>query len=476
MMKWNALVSGLTRWNLAMLNIQSGSTSRNCQGHTRRAALKAGFLGAAGLSMSDLLQLQAAGLAKKTDRSVILFWLDGGPSQLESYDPKPEAPLENRGPKTAIQTRLPGSFFCETLSKQAAIADKLAVIRSVKHGTGDHFAAGHWMLTGRFGATSANKQTKYPGLGACVARAIGPRKPGMPANVGLPAAESIYIFPGYHGAAYLGNAYNPFDVDTETKYLHHTSAVEITKPKCFSSGVSIDLDRAGSRGSLLTSLDRVQREIDQRGVMDSVDVYRQQAYSMLFGGDAVKAFDLTQEDPAVAERYGKNPWARYTLMARRLVEVGVPFVTVDMPHWDHHSSLEGHCANMRAMDHCVATLINDLEERGMLDRVLVLVMGEFGRTPRMNNGLPNDPTPGRDHWGDAISVMMAGGGIKGGVVVGATNSKAEFPVERPLEPQNILATVYHQLGIDASQSFLDFAGRPTPLVDRPDPIHEIIGG
>ena len=134
-----------------MLNIQSGSTSRNCQGLSRRSALKAGFLGAAGLSMSDLLQLQAAGVAKKTDRSVILFWLDGGPSQLESYDPKPEAPLENRGPKTAIETKLPGTFFCETLPKQAAIADKLAIIRSVKHGTGDHFAAGHWMLTGRFG-------------------------------------------------------------------------------------------------------------------------------------------------------------------------------------------------------------------------------------------------------------------------------------------------------------------------------------
>jgi len=457
-----------------MLKIQTGSSSRNCQGISRRSAVQAGFLGLAGMTMGDLLQLQAAGLAKKTDRSVILFWLDGGPSQLESYDPKPEAPLENRGPMTTIQTAIPGTYFCETLPRQAALADKMAIIRSVKHGTGDHFAAGHWMLTGRFGATSANKETKYPGLGACVARSLGQRKPGLPANVGLPAAESIFLFPGYHGAAYLGNAYNPFDVDTETKYLHHTYTTEINKPKCLSSGVSIELDRAGSRGSLLTSLDRVQRQLDQRGVMDSVDTYRQQAYSLLFGGEAVNAFDLTQEDPAVAERYGKNPWARYTLMARRLVEAGVPFVTVDMPHWDHHNHIESHCANMRAMDHCVGTLMADLEERGLLDRVLILVMGEFGRTPRMNNGLPGDTVPGRDHCGDAISVMMAGGGIKGGVVVGATNSKAEFPIERPLEPQDILATVYHQLGIDANQAYPDFGGRPTPLLDRPEPIHEIV--
>lgn len=459
-----------------MLNFQSGSSSRNCQGHSRRAALQAGFLGLAGLSMGDLLKLQAAGLAKKTDRSVVLFWLDGGPSQLESYDPKPEAPLENRGPKLAIQTALPGTFFCETLPKQAALADKMAIIRSVKHGTGDHFAAGHWMLTGRFGATSVNKETKYPGLGACVARAIGPRAAGLPANIGLPAAESIYLFPGYHGAAYLGNAYNPFDVDTEIKYLSHTSGNEIGKPRCLSGGATIDLDRANSRGSLLTSLDRVRRDIDQRGVMGSMESCQQQAYSMLFSGDAVNAFDISKEPPAVAERYGKNPWARYTLMARRLVEAGVPFVTVDMPHWDHHSQLDAHCNNMRAMDHCVGTLMADLEERGILDRVLILVMGEFGRTPKINTGLPNDPIPGRDHWGDAISVMMAGGGIKGGVVVGATNSKAEFPIERPLEPQDILATVYHQLGIDAGQAYPDFAGRPTPLVDRPEPIREIISG
>lgn len=457
-----------------MLNIQSGSSSRNCQGLSRRSAIRAGFLGLAGMSMGDLLRLQAAGVAKKTDRSVILFWLDGGPSQLESYDPKPEAPLENRGPMSAIQTAIPGTFFCETLPRQAALADKMAIIRSVKHGTGDHFAAGHWMLTGRFGATSVNKETKFPGLGACVAKAIGQRVPGLPSNIGLPAAESIYLFPGYHGAAYLGNAYNPFDVDTETKYLHHTYTTEITKPKCLSGGVTVEVDRAGSRGSLLTSLDRAQRSMDQRGVMDSVDTYRQQAYSMLFGGDAVNAFDLTKEDPAVAERYGKNPWARYTLMARRLVEAGVPFVTVDMPHWDHHNHIESHCANMRAMDHCVGTLMADLQERGLLDRVLILVMGEFGRTPRMNNGLPGDTVPGRDHWGDAISVMMAGGGIKGGVVVGATNSKAEFPIERPLEPQDILATVYHQLGIDPSVAYPDFAGRPTPLLDRPEPIREII--
>lgn len=441
----------------------------------RRAAVRAGVLGLGGLTLADWLRLKAEGAAKANDKSVILVWLDGGPSQLESYDPKPEAPPEFRGPFAAIDTAAPGMRISELMEYQARVADKLSVVRSVHHGTGDHFAGAHWMLTGRLGATSVSLGIRYPSFGACISKMCGPRRPGMPAYVGLPSAESVYIFPGYHGAAYLGGAYNPFDIDTETKYLHHASQVKIGLPKVFSSIAQVDADRIRSRGQLRHSLDQIRRDVDQRRTMESLDKFQQDAISMMVDGQAATAFDITQEKPESVERYGDNPWGRYTLMARRLVESGVRFVTVDMPHWDHHSSLvEGHAPNMRAMDKAVGALVGDLAERGLLDSTLVVVMGEFGRTPKINNGQPGIPIPGRDHWGDAISVMLAGGGLQGGQVVGATNARAEHPVDRPLAPHDILATVYHVMGVDPHVAFPDHAGRPIPILSAGEPIRELI--
>jgi hypothetical protein len=457
-----------------MLHLTSESGKLGRSRVSRRAMLQVGALGFGGMSLSHLLQLQAAGAVKAHDKSVILVWLDGGPSQLESYDPKPDAPPECRGPFGAISSKVPGIQLCELVAEQAKIADKLAFLRSVHHGNGDHFAGAHWMLTGRFGATSASQAIRYPSLGSCVGRLCGPRRPGLPAYVGLPSAESVYLFPGYHGASYLGGAYNPFDVDTESKYLHHAGGPKIGMPKCFAQPAAADTKRLGERASLLQSLDNVRRHIDQKASMGDYDRFQQQALSLITASQATDAFDVSRESAETIERYGDNPWGRYTLMARRLVEAGVRFATVDMPHWDHHSSLvRGHAPNMQAMDRAVAALVRDLAERGILDNVLVLVMGEFGRTPKINTGLPNDPIPGRDHWGDAISVMMAGGGLRGGAVIGATNKRAEHPIERPLDPQDILATVYRVLGIDPDTSFPDHAGRPIPLVSIGKPISEL---
>jgi hypothetical protein len=457
-----------------MLRLESQPGNLTRHGVSRRAMLQVGALGLGGMSLAHLLQLQAAGASNVRDKSVILVWLDGGPSQLESYDPKPDAPSECRGPFDTISSKVPGIQLSELVAEQAKIADKLAFIRSVHHGNGDHFAGAHWMLTGRFGATSVSQAIQYPSLGACVSRICGPRRPGVPAYVGLPSAESVYLFPGYHGASYLGGAYNPFDVDTESKYLHHAYTTKIGAPKCFTQNAAVDAPRISERANLLQSLDRVRREIDQKATMSEYDRFQQQALSLITASQATEAFDVTKESEATIARYGDNPWGRYTLMARRLVEAGVRFATVDMPHWDHHSSLvRGHAPNMQAMDRAVAALVGDLAERGMLDSVLVIVMGEFGRTPRINTGLPNDPIPGRDHWGDAISVMMAGGGLRGGVVVGKTNARAEHPVERPLDPQDILATVYRVLGVDPETSFPDHAGRPIPLVSVGKPIAEL---
>jgi hypothetical protein len=457
-----------------MIRIANQSVARNCDGFTRRTALKAGFLGALGLTTADLLRLQAEGLAKRSEKSVVLLWLDGGPSQLETYDPKPDAPSEYRGPWGDRATNVPGIRFSEMLPHHAKHADKMCVLRSVHHDTGDHFAAAHWMLTGRYGATSANKTQKYPSLGSCIAHAKGSRIPGMPPYVGLPAAESVYLYPGYQGAAYLGPAYNPFQVNLKQKYLSGASKAAI-KPAPILQNMMDELGRTSGRVDLLDQLDHFDRLTDRSGMMATMDRYQQEAVDMLLRGEARNAFDMEKENPRIRDSYGRGPWGHYTLMARRLVEAGARFVTVDMPHWDNHSKIRTALeARLPYLDLAVGGLLQDLKDRGMLDDVLVVIMGEFGRTPKLNSGQPGIPIPGRDHWGQAMSVILAGGGLKTGQVIGATNAKGEHPIERPLTPSDVLATIYHVLGIDLQTSFPDYAGRPTPILDGGKPIAEII--
>jgi len=458
-----------------MLEVQFGKHRNNCQGTSRRTALKAGFLGLAGLTQADLFRLQAEGAVQDRKKSVILLWLDGGPSQLETYDPKPHAPVEYRGPWGAISTNVPGMEVSEILPMHAQHADKMVFVRSVHHDNGDHFAAAHWMLTGRHGSTAADKNQKYPSVGSYISRVRGPNNRNLPAYVGLPSAHSVYIYPGYQGSAYLGASYNPFQLNDQQKYLSakYTSPI---KPPQILENVSTDAaGRSQNRFDLLTKIDGLRREVDQTGMMDSLDKYQQQAVNMILGGEARKAFDIEQEDPKLRDRYGRGPWGHYTLLARRIVEAGVTFVTVDMPHWDDHSRIkDGHGYKLPVVDQAVSALLDDLSLRGMLDDVLVVVMGEFGRTPRLNQGQPGIPIPGRDHWGNAISVMMAGGGLQGGAIVGKTNDKAEHPIERAVKPDSILATVYHVMGIDTSQTFPDHSGRPVAILPDNEPLREIL--
>jgi len=457
-----------------MLEIQQGDFGINCAGASRRTAIKAGFLGVLGLSTADLLRLRAGGVAKRNNKSVILIWLDGGPSHMETYDPKPGAPKEYRGPWLDMATNVPGIRFSEMLPLLAKHADKMCVLRSVHHDTGDHFAAAHWMLTGRHGSTSANKAQKYPSVGSCVSRVKGANAKGMPAYVGLPAAESVYLYPGYQGAAYLGAAYNPFQLNMKQKYLGATSKTKIQTPPVLAN-LSGDTARIGSRVGLLERLDQINRNIDRTGSLESLDRYQQEAVDMVTGGKARAAFDIEKESAKTRDLYGRGPWGHYTLMARRMVESGVSFVTVDMPHWDTHSKIKtGLEARLPFLDRAVAGLLEDLKQRGMLDDTLVVVMGEFGRTPKLNSGQPGIPIPGRDHWGQAMSVILAGGGLKTGQVIGATNSKAEHPVARALKPDDVLATIYEVMGIDPETTFKDFAGRPVPLVDQGKAIKEIL--
>lgn len=457
-----------------MLQISEGQTGSNCEGKSRRTAIKAGFLGCLGLSLPDLLRLQASGAADRNGKSVILMWLDGGPSQLETYDPKPEAPVEYRGPWGALQTNVPGMFVSESMPLHTKHADKMAFIRSLHHNTGDHFAAAHWMLTGRFGSTSVNKDQKFPSVGSYVARVNGANQAGMPPYVGLPAAHSVYIYPGYMGGAYLGSAWNPFPVNNQQRYLSAKYTAPIKPPEVLASIQKSDQERSSSRLSLLGRLDGIRREIDQSGMMDSMDRCQQQAVDLLSSQRAREALDMEKEDPRLRDKYGRGPWGHYTLLARRMVEAGVSFVTVDMPHWDDHSRIrDGHGPKLTVVDQAVAALLDDLELRGMLDDVLLVVMGEFGRTPKLNTGQPGIPIPGRDHWGNAISAMVAGGGLRGGQVIGETNSKAEHPIRRAMKPDALLATIYRVLGIDPSRTFNDHAGRPIPILPDGQPISEL---
>lgn len=441
-----------------------GEGFRCCDGVSRRSFLKAGYLGLAGLSLADLLRVEARakdiGVKSRTDRdlSVILVWLDGGPPQHETYDPKPEASSEFRGPFKAIDTKTPGIQLSELFVETAKVMDKASVIRSMHHNNGDHFAAAHWMLTGYLGSNASSLTPQYPSAGSIITKIQGAKRPGMPAYVGLPNTHSVGLSPGYHGAAYLGVAYNPFAADGDPNNDGY-QVPNLNLP----SGV--DSRRVGNRRELLTSFDRARKDIDNSGLMDGLDRFGQQAFDLVTGPAAREAFNIKKEDPRLRDRYGRHNWGQSALMARRLVESGVRFVTLTFGGWDMHSSIERAMRNAGPpLDNAVGTLIDDLDRRGLLETTIVLVMGEFGRTPRINNGLPgNDPTPGRDHWGEVMSVLVAGGGFAGGRVIGSSNARGEYPKDQPIAPQDLLATLYHKMGIDPRTSFLNRSGRPIPI-------------
>ena len=461
-----------------MLQVKRNDAAANCAGMTRRTFLNAGFLGAAGLSLADLFRLREAAAAEgraPKNTACILIWLDGGPSQLDTYDPKPEAPAEIRGYFDAIETTAPGMRLSSLLAKQAKWGHRMAIVPGVHHDNGDHFAAAHWMLTGRLGSNSRDKAQKFPSVGSYVARVRGPNRADLPAYVGVPAAESVYLFPGYQGSAYLGPAYNPFAADRDHKYIGSTSKGKAHTPKLFKAAANEG--RLTERRRLLAQVDHVAAEMDRSGAMTSYDTYTQKAFELLLSRHVREAFDLDAEPEKIKQRYGESDWGRYTLLARRLVERGVTFVTVDMPHWDHHDNIKAAIQpQCRALDAAVHGLFSDLEERGMFDHVLVVVMGEFGRTPKLNHGLPQlgRNIPGRDHWGNAISVMMAGGGLRMGQVVGRTDADAAYPAESPHSPGDILATIYHVLGIDPHLVFHDGQNRPFPILPQGKAIRELI--
>jgi len=427
-------------------------------------------MGLGGLTLADATRMQAAGAVRSAaNTNVILFWLSGGPGHMETWDPKPRAPAEYRGPLRAIDTTLSGVQFGELMPELAKMTDHLAVLRTVNHGSGDHTKGNHWMLTGFEGpAFNApdNRQQRRPSLGSAAARLRGAHQPGMPAYVGVPhlrgGTDNLF-----HYAAYLGAGWNPFVVNSDPNERNYG-----VRNLTLADGLT--LERVAERRELNASLDRIRAAAEPH--LDQLGEHQQAAFDLLTGPRARQAFDISQEPSSLRDRYGRHTFGQSALLARRLVEHGVTFVTVNCVPWDHHGSPgqykteEGARLLIPPLDRAIAALVADLIDRGLYNKTLVVAMGEFGRTPRMNSNA------GRDHWGNTFSVMIGCGSLRMGQVIGRSSPRGEHVVERPLDPQDVAATVYHHLGIDASAvTFPDHSGRPLTLLDRGQPIRELIG-
>ncbi|MCG3778333.1 MAG: hypothetical protein JW388_1047 [Nitrospira sp.] len=442
----------------------------------RRGFVRSGALSLAGLTLPKLLQMEATANPAKVsrDKSVIILWMRGGPSQHETWDPKPFAPAEYRGAFSAMPTKVPGIQICDLLPMCAKVMDKFSVIRSLHHTDAGHSTGDQILFTGYPSGPPSEAEGAgniRPSCGSIVARQLQHLNTQLPAYVAIPR-----IVPGT-GSAYLGKAYSPFETQADP-------AIDgpFNVPN-FKLADGIDLHRMAERRSLMGSFDNIRRDIDASKQMETFDRFHERAFDILTSSKARSAFDLDAEPRAVRERYGFMPryeaptpdrcgvpaWSQRILLARRLVEAGVRLVTVDVRWWDTH--VKGY-ESMRdgflpRWDKAYSALIEDLHQRGMLDSTMVIAWGEFGRTPKVNS------TGGRDHYPNVFSAAMAGGGIKGGRAIGSSDALGAEPSDRPVKPQEVLATMYRHLGIDTSAQYADHAGRPHPVLPFGAPITEL---
>ena len=431
-----------------MLTINGAINRSLCDGIPRRRFLEIGGLSAFGLSLPGLLRAEQQDGATRSKRSVILIWMHGGPSQLDTFDMKPLAPREYRGPWEPVSSSLPGLDVCELLPEHAKVMQHCTVIRSLSHGNGDHWAAAHWMLTGRLGATGRDRKPRQPSMGAVASHLLGPVRRGA-----LPTVNMNDGGFGYHGGAWMGVDYNPFRYG-EFSYGNEAGRLPTGDHKSFSLVDGLSEQRLMNRVRLQQQLDGLRKRVDRNSAFDAVDAVGQQAVDIVLSGRVRQAFDLSGEDPALRERYGPG-WGEQALLARRLVEAGVRFISLNTGYFDDHGNIENALNDkLPRHDKCVGVLIQDLADRGMLDETLVVTAGEFGHTPRINKNA------GRDHWPQAQSVLFAGGGFRHGQVIGSTNDKAEFPVSRKMGVEDFCATIYHSLGLRIDDTIEDLSGRP----------------
>lgn len=440
------------------------SLYRNCESITRRDCLRLGLGALVGGGLIDALRLRGQAAIDGVSRrptSCILIWMDGGPSHYETFDPKPEAPKEIRGDYKPIATKVPGVSFAEHMPRLASIADKLAIVRSIRHNQGNHGAGNHYMMTGaptRIPVACGAFVSFHPSLGSVTAYERG-AKDGLPAYFSMPRMSRS------GGPNFLGAKYAPFVVPGDPN-RDSFRVRDVVPPD------GLDLDRYDSRKDLRAQLDHLRRFEDEAAgdPVVALDEYYEQGYDLVSSKEAQAAFDIQREPDKVREAFGRHAFGQRALLARRLVEAGVPFITLYEGGWDHHEGIFPALEKkLPKFESTIAALIEDLEQRGLLETTLVVALGEFGRTPKINK------RGGRDHWSNAMSVLFAGCGTPGGQVVGATDVRGFAATERILSPENFAATVYTKLGIDPAKIYNTPNGRPAALVSDPTPISELLG-
>lgn len=451
---------------------------------SRRNVLKAGLAGIGGLTLPGLLQARDADTRVRS-KSVILLWMTGGPSQIDTLDPKPNRPPENRGPFGVTKTKLPGVIVCEHLPKLAAMLDRFTVVRSVDCRHSNHEPNSVMQTANLLAEPRTNPEARnYPAIGSLVAKFHGANRPDVPAYAAFMRSRSHLAFGGY-----LGKSYDPFVANDAAKLpvydLVGKSTGQVSGGKMFELPVDVPPERMGDRRALLQNFDRLRSDIDATGSMAALDKYGQQAVGMLTGGRVRDALDLGKEPAATRERYGKHLWCQQALLARRLVEAGVAFVTLDLSYhtasgtWDTHGDnippyggiKNGLGPLLPLFDHLVTTLVTDLDQRGLSDQVLVVAMGEFGRTPQLGT---QGSTDGRNHWPFVMSMLLAGGGLKHAQVIGSTEKDGGKIQERPVTPGDLAATMYRYFGVPLDSTYTDVSGRALNLLPHGgEPIREL---
>jgi hypothetical protein len=476
-----------------MLTIH-GAARRTCEGFSRRELLQAGGAGLLGMSVPELLaaEAQRQSLQPKA-KSVIFLMLFGGPSQLETFDMKPEAPEEIRGPFRPIACRTPELLISDHLPQTAQVSDKFCVIRTMTHTFNDHSGGGHYLQTGKrwhvpIGGGFSPTPKDWPSMGSIVeysdqqSRGLGSPLPAymvVPNSLGRLQEAGQYPRPGEY-AGWLGQRYNPLTTQidkktlTDNPYWRDCTDEELTfRISGMAPRAGLTLDRLQRRRSLLEQFDGERQGADRIAAQADFDIFRQRAFALVTSEKTRAALDIRQEAADRRDRYGRHLFGQSCLMARRLVEAGVRFVTVhydcvDGYSWDSHRNSDDVKKHLLpTFDQAYSALIRDLDERGLLDETLVVATGEMGRTPKANSQW------GRDHWSTLFPAVLAGGGIPGGRVYGKSDKDAAYAIENPVTPEDLAATIYHALGIDHEMRVIDAQNRPTPIVDGGSPVTEL---
>ena len=432
----------------------------------RRAFLTVGGLTPLGLGLSDLLAARKADAKTANNTSVILFFMAGGPSHIDTYDMKPAQAAEIRGPFQAINTNLPGLSVCDLMPRHAPIADRLAVIRSLTHDLSVHDDATHALQTGWPLLNARQKGQQNPSQGSVVSFCRASATAAIPPYVCIPEDYRRHLG-FYEHAAFLSSRHNALNAGGDPSLGNY-------RPPDFVLPTDVTVERAHDRRELFRGLDGLHRRVTSAPQFDDLEDVQQQAFELVCGSQARNAFDLSKEPNALKNQYGRHAYGQSALLARRLVEAGVSFVTInlyekDVDWWDDHFTIESNLRKRLPLyDQALAALIEDLHERGMADRVLVAAFGEFGRGVRI------DRNAGRSHWPKAMHAVLSGGGIRGGQIVGSTTANGGEPRDRPLRPTDLLATIYHSLGIDHEVTVPDRQGRPIHAIPDGEPIRELV--